>query len=418
MIKTIFSSLKYRIAITVFVLEAIMLTFVLWNTFSFIEIQAQEDLDNRHLIVVELIKQITSNSIFSEEYDDLQQYIEQIAQDPEIINIAIQNKNGIIIAHSDFQKVGQQAIENTVSPHHYWITKRLPKLGTIEIEFSLQRIKKQLYKAKRLGIGIAIAGMFVIAISGLMFGFLLTHKLGSLTKVISKFKESGEYNSLEITGNDEIAMLSNAFNHMSDKINKYIERIESDKDLLEIRVTERTKELEEAKHRLVDANEQLQKLSITDHLTGLYNRIKIEELLQSEKKRRERYKNVFSVILLDIDNFKYVNDNYGHDVGDDALITAARILAQNIRLADDVGRWGGEEFIIVCPETDQKGAFNLAEKLRKIFEQTDFNMAGKITCSFGTAEIGDSENIKGLIKRSDLALYKAKKQGRNRVING
>jgi len=416
MIKKILSSLKYRIAITVFIMEAIMLTIVLWNTFSYIELQAKEDLDNRHQIIIELIKQITSNSIFSEEYDDLQQYIEQISQDPEIINIAILNKKGIIIAHSNFQMVGEKQASQNSSPHHYWIKKRLTKLGDIEIEFSLARIQRQLRKAKQLGIGIAIAGMMIIAISGLMFGFLLTHKLGSLTKVIKQFKESGEYLNIEVTGSDEIATLSNAFNHMSNKINDYIEKIESDKNLLEVRVNERTQELEDAQHRLVNVNEQLKTLAITDHLTGLYNRIKIEDRLEVEYTRHIRYKNIFSVILLDIDKFKAVNDTYGHDIGDITLVKTAKILTNNIRQTDTVGRWGGEEFIVICPETEIEGAVKLAEKLRKVIEKTIFDSIGSITCSFGVAEINNADTIKNIIKRSDIALYNAKEQGRNRVI--
>ncbi len=416
MVRTALSSLKYRIAISVFVMEAIMLTVVLWNTFNFVENQAKEDLDNRHKIVIELIQQISSNSMFSEEYDDLQQYIEQIAQDPEIFNIAILNRSGVIIAHSQFDKVGEKMHEKFSSPHHYWVTKRISKFGFLEIEFSLERITKQLQKARQLGIGIAMAGMIVIAISGLMFGFLLTHKLGSLTKVISKFKESGEYSYVEISGSDEIATLSRAFNHMGNKINDYIDRIESDKGLLEVRVAERTKELEDAKQKMAEVNSRLESMAITDHLTGLFNRIKIEESMETEYLRRLRYRTSFSVVLLDIDKFKNVNDTYGHDVGDSTLVTLSKILSNHVRKIDIVGRWGGEEFIVVCPDTDINGAAILAENLRKEIEKSEFDIVGTITCSFGIAEMHDDEMLKELIKRSDVGLYLAKAQGRNRVV--
>lgn len=416
MVKAALSSLKYRIAISVFVMEAIMLTVVLWNTFNFVENQAKEDLDNRHKIVVELIQQISSNSMFSEEYDDLQQYIEQISQDPEIFNIAILNRSGVIIAHSQFDKVGEKMHEKFSSPHHYWVTKQISKFGFLEIEFSLERITKQLQKARQLGIGIAMAGMIVIAISGLMFGFLLTHKLGSLTKVISKFKESGEYSYVEISGSDEIATLSRAFNHMGNKINDYIDRIESDKDLLEVRVAERTKELEDAKQKMAEVNSRLESMAITDHLTGLFNRIKIEESMETEYLRRMRYRTSFSVVLLDIDKFKNVNDTYGHDVGDSTLVTLSNILSNHVRKIDIVGRWGGEEFIVVCPGTDINGAAILAENLRNEIEKSEFDIVGTITCSFGVAEMRDDEMLKELIKRSDVGLYLAKAQGRNRVV--
>ena len=351
--KNIFSSLKYRIAITVFILEAIMLTFVLWSTFSFIEVQAKDDLSNRHEIIFELIEQISINSIFTEEYDDLQQYIEKISNDPEIINIAILNVDNIVIAHSDFQSVGSESTKKVSSGNRYWIKNRLSNLGAIEIEFSLEHIEKQLLKAKKLGISIAVVGMIVIAISGLIFGFLLTHKLDSLTKIIHKFKESGEYINVEVTGSDEIAILGNAFNHMSNKINSYISEIKADKYMLEVRVTERTKELD---------------------------------------------------------------DTYGHDVGDAALVTIANVLTQNIRQTDVVGRWGGEEFMVVCPETLIEGALNLGEKLRSIIEKTNFHTIGNITCSFGVAEIYANETVKDIIKRADVALYTAKEKGRNCVV--
>jgi len=418
MIKTKISSLKYRIAITVFIMEAVMLTVVLWNTFRFIEIQAQEDFTNRHQIVLELIKQITSNSIFSEEYDDLQQYIEQISLDPEILNISIINLDNIIIADSDFQKVGQEPVSHIASENHYWETRRLPKMGLIEVGFSLTRIKTQLQKAKHMGIGLALTGMFIIAIGGLSFGFLLTHKLGSLTRIISKFKDSGKYVRIDVTGNDEIATLSHAFNHMSNKINDYISRIQSDKDLLEIRVAERTEELETATSKLIDANQQLKNLSITDHLTQVYNRIKVEDQLESEKQRFERYETIYSIILLDIDKFKQVNDTYGHNVGDKVLVSVASLLKKNIRNTEILGRWGGEEFIIICPESELKSASLLAEKLRKIIEHNSFDVIGHITCSFGVAQARKNEFTKELIKRSDIALYKAKEDGRNRVVEG
>jgi len=418
MLKTKLSSLKYRIAITVFILEGIMLSVVLWNTFNFVEVQAQEDLNKRHHVTFELIKQISSNSIFAEEYDDLQQYIEKISEDPGIINIAVLNNKSIIIAHNDFNKVGQKSEKFISTPEHYWLNENIDSLGSIQIEFSLASIKSQLKKAKSMGVGLAIAGMLLIAVSGLTFGFILTHRLTSLTEVISNFKDSGEYISIESTGSDEIAVLTNAFNHMSNKINNYIEKIEKDKGKLERRVDERTEELRKAKNHLVNVNAKLNVIAVTDHLTQISNRIRIEEQLKIENDRFKRYTTKYSVILLDIDNFKSVNDNYGHDIGDQVLISISNLLKRNIRSTDIIGRWGGEEFIIVCAEADLDGATQLADNLRLLIEKSIFDSVGSVTCSFGTAEIQNNETVKDLIKRSDKALYAAKEQGRNRVVKG
>lgn len=161
-----------------------------------------------------------------------------------------------------------------------------------------------------------------------------------------------------------------------------------------------------------------EKLSITDSLTSIYNRIHLEESFKEELNRAKRYKTNFSVIMLDIDYFKEVNDTYGHDVGDDVLIDTVNILKQNIRATDILGRWGGEEFLIILPQTDILEAEQLAEKLRVAIYNHNFSKIGKKTCSFGVSEFkdDDDETSKNIVKRADNALYEAKNLGRNRVV--
>lgn len=160
-----------------------------------------------------------------------------------------------------------------------------------------------------------------------------------------------------------------------------------------------------------------QKLSITDSLTNIYNRIHLEESFKEELNRAKRYKTNFSIIMLDIDHFKDVNDNYGHDVGDEVLIDTVNILRQNIRATDILGRWGGEEFLIILPQTDILEAQQLAEKLRVAISNHNFSKIGKKTCSFGVSEFkDDDETSKNIVKRADNALYEAKNLGRNCVV--
>lgn len=165
----------------------------------------------------------------------------------------------------------------------------------------------------------------------------------------------------------------------------------------------------------LENEKKLEHLSQTDQLTGLYNRHKLHQVFTSEINRSNRFEEVFGVILLDLDLFKNVNDTYGHDVGDLVLKEISNILKDNIRASDTLGRWGGEEFLIIMPKIDIKGAKILAEKLRKEIENHQFTIAGKMTASFGLAyyKKGDDEN--SIIKRADDALYKAKEFGRNIV---
>lgn len=160
---------------------------------------------------------------------------------------------------------------------------------------------------------------------------------------------------------------------------------------------------------------RIEELSITDKLTGLYNRLKLDEIMLIKVQEFERYKIEFSIILLDIDDFKSVNDTYGHDVGDYVLETMAKILKQNIRLADVIGRWGGEEFIIICNNTNLENVQILAENLRKIIDNTKFDVVGNKTISLGIAEFVEADSINTIFKRADESLYNAKTSGKNRV---
>ncbi len=161
--------------------------------------------------------------------------------------------------------------------------------------------------------------------------------------------------------------------------------------------------------------QELRRLANTDGLTGLYNRSKIEQILTIEVLRARRYKHPLSIIIADIDHFKTVNDTYGHNVGDVVLSGIASMMKQHVREVDTVGRWGGEEFLIVCPETTAEGAKKLAEKLRKKIEKHHFKDIGIKTVSMGVSQIEADDWDEDMLKRADKNLYKAKRHGRNRV---
>jgi len=160
---------------------------------------------------------------------------------------------------------------------------------------------------------------------------------------------------------------------------------------------------------------EISRIAAEDSLTGLYNRRKINELIQHEIERSERYQKGFSVIIMDIDYFKRVNDRHGHLAGDELLKMFAQILLDTIRHTDEVGRWGGEEFVVLCPETNMDGACLLADKIRQKIEHSTFNDYGKQTASFGIACYQEGDTIDSIINHADEALYMAKNAGRNRV---
>ena len=157
------------------------------------------------------------------------------------------------------------------------------------------------------------------------------------------------------------------------------------------------------------------RLSQEDSLTGLYNRRRIRELLENEIQRATRYNTVFSVILADVDHFKAVNDQLGHQVGDQVLTKIAEIIRSSVRATDLAGRWGGEEFVIISPGTDIDGGFSLAEKIRTRLESIELGEIGQKTASFGVTAFTESDDVEEIIARADVGLYAAKQGGRNRV---
>jgi len=194
---------------------------------------------------------------------------------------------------------------------------------------------------------------------------------------------------------------------------------------LEKRVQERTQELERANRLLEAANRQLQqtnamleKLALTDELTGLPNRRAIEQLLQAELRRRARYPSPLAVGMLDVDHFRSINARYLHTGGDQVLVALARLLTGCIRGTDTVGRWGGEEFLIVAPITELHGAAVLAERIRATIEQTPVHYDGseiRFTASLGFVAVSHDTIVSSdiLVYQAAAALKEAKARGRN-----
>ena len=173
--------------------------------------------------------------------------------------------------------------------------------------------------------------------------------------------------------------------------------------------------LAEAHARLALHTREIKEISITDHLTGAYTRRHLDEALATEISRSSRSGHGFVTMLCDLDRFKSVNDLFGHRVGDRLLIETVILMQKSIRKIDVLGRWGGEEFMVILPEIDLRGGHAAAEKLRSAIAHHDFGEVGPRTASFGLAAYEPGETAERLVERADKALYRAKAGGRNRV---
>lgn len=242
--------------------------------------------------------------------------------------------------------------------------------------------------------------LFVFIFTGLItiplilyFSRVISKPIYSLVRQSKKI-EKQDFNISKIdTSIHEILLLSSAFSNMSKSIYDYQTSLE-------------------------EKNEELERLSITDKLTGLYNRAKLDSVLNKEFEKATRYNDIFSVIIMDIDFFKSVNDNFGHQIGDDVLKESAKILSSCIRTSDTLGRWGGEEFLIICPNSKQEDAIKLANRINIAIKQHTFlTYPRKVTMSLGVASYCSIfKKAEDIVASADIALYKAKQAGRDRVV--
>lgn len=211
---------------------------------------------------------------------------------------------------------------------------------------------------------------------------------------------------------NELSILQDKFNvllkHIYAEEERRMEMVQDQNKRLETLVQERTSELELL-------NQELQKLATTDALTQIANRSSLDTVLKQAIAENQRYQGSFCVVMIDIDFFKKINDTYGHLAGDTVLKTVAQLIKSQIRSVDTVGRWGGEEFVIVYREIECQGAYALAENIRQSVEKYPFEGLECITISLGVAQYHTGISADELLKQADNALYHSKEHGRNQV---
>jgi len=289
-------------------------------------------------------------------------------------------------------------------------------VSTLGITKNMEEQRSSLIQRESLIILLIALGEF------LALSYIIVRPMGIISRSIrGSVADDGKIvGDIPLQSGDEFGDLARQFNMLRTELNSANERLQSKIDAADNKLLETNQKLLKQSLELKLMNKELQQLSITDALTGLYNRRHFDTTTETEVALSLRHGEPNSLLLIDIDFFKKINDVYGHDAGDVVLREVATVLREHTRKSDAVCRIGGEEFAILCKRADTPGAMALAEKLRAAIETHRVRVGSQVlslTISIGAASIPDNagtDSVEKLLKCADTALYHSKKHGRNR----
>ncbi|ADZ90466.1 GGDEF domain-containing protein [Marinomonas mediterranea] len=315
-------------------------------------------------------------------------------------------------------------VSSADTPRRQWSTSvSNVQLGIISVTTSapLQPIYDALlYKAQSYLVLLVVQLLFLWA----LFKFLVVRFIRRAIQLLSRDLEILNLKNPTPLAGDPILSGFSEYRRILVDINRVItslvvsrNQVERMNEQLEEKVREKTLSLEEKNNTLVQLNQHLSTLANTDSLTQVYNRTRFDLLFRENVAVSQRRKTNLSLLLIDLDDFKNVNDQYGHQVGDQVLKHVAQSLSETLGDHGILARWGGEEFAVLLPYYDEQRARGMGEILRQSIDTAYFeDQQIHITLSVGVARLGDDETGNQLLNRADMALYEAKESGRNRVI--
>lgn len=320
----------------------------------------------------QLLDQITASSeasladvVWEDDQRRAKQIAENIFKSTDVSYVVVRSKDAVLAEVGSSTPAMQQRTIPLGLRHGERTTAHF---GEFTLGVDMDAIHKRLQAGY---LGILLRTMLLICLNVgfvlLLFKYMVARHLSQVGKFFSSLTPETLEQPLQLDrapaapgGGDEFDALVTGVNHMQSTLASDIRRRDKAEakvrmlnEILEKRVEERTSEL-------VEKNKQLAQLSITDRLTGLFNRLKLDQVLEDELNRSRRYASCFALVLLDVDHFKSINDTFGHPVGDQVLVELGRLLTEGTRNVDVVGRWGGEEFLIICCDTEFDGALALA----------------------------------------------------------
>lgn len=508
-------SLKFRIAVTIFVLEAVMVGVVLWQTTS-LSIRAAQDQQAIHEeVTLAPLADMGRIALLTDEYADAQTYFQKVSNNKDIIHIVLADLKNRVVASTVVTDIGRPMPPLTQKKEQrYWRVRDVGndsgKLGTLAVEFSHAAMASATRHTLNLGMALSLAGMVIIALVGVVMGHLLTRKLDVLAKTAQRIAGGDLHAVSGLEGEDEVGAVGRAFDHMARTVKGNIEELKESRESFALAVggtndgiwdwnattgvarfsprwramlgfTEHDAEMPDSiqawkdlihpddrpmtlhaldeylsgseeffisEHRLrrkggdylwvlvrgkalrddsgkvvrmagsltditirKRQEEAMQYQALHDALTGLPNRSLFHDRLVQAIRVAEREQKPFSILMMDLDEFKQINDTLGHHIGDRVLQEVSIRLQSVLRASDTVSRFGGDEFVMLLPGSDAGHAERVVNKIRSVFDPTLLIEGNTLSigASIGIAvypEHGNDANT--LIKRADVAMYAAK----------
>jgi diguanylate cyclase (GGDEF)-like protein len=392
-----------------------------WLVLRDVERNVLSETQRRGVEMAEYLSRSLAYSVVGYDYHTIQLLLDQIVQAGDVVHVRVLSDRGNAMAevqHPDRAGVERVSFDRPV-------TVNGQPVGHLELELSIEPIVRQLAAQKHSLVKREALVIVLIAFGEfLVLSWIIIGPLTRVSRVLeSNVDEHGVIlRDIPVESRDEIGELARRFNQMRAQLNAATEKLHS-------RVQAADEELREAYHQLLEqsaalqrSNLELERLSMTDPLTGLGNRRYFDQSIEPDLAMFRRHGEPGSLLVMDMDRFKTINDNYGHDVGDLILCQFAELLVQHLRETDTVCRLGGEEFAVFLRRTDGPTAMCIAEKLRRAVEEMnvelDDGIRVPVTVSIGVASLSAELRVTTdvtLYKAADSAMYISKQTGRNRV---
>jgi len=373
-----------------------------------------------------LIAEAVANMLVGYDYSNMESLVERITQQPDVQRVTIRNRDGKIMVMREKPNAAAGASLDFESP----VMFSSKQVGKVELTLLLERASSVIKNTYR---SIIIAQIFFGLFLGLLIYFAVSRfivepvqRIGQHMKSTLLNEEIAQPEQLGIPNQDELGELAEIFNNLNQQVYETQQRLRNKVDLAGTALMQtneqlhlRTTELEKRSLDLEKALALVEKLAVTDSLTGLHNRRYFDDIFSAAFPRAQRYKESICLALIDVDRFKQINDNFGHRAGDVVLQHLCKLFKGRVRESDTLARLGGDEFACLLYHTSLENAKKLANNCLVLIESQPFEFDGhsiNVSISVGIASIHDAPNsVQALYGAADEALYEAKRRGRNQV---